>query len=329
MTMTPLTAGRATLVADCAGDRPLASTRAALARSRPEDVLVGLGLMAASEERGAWRYTLVARARAAEAAVLGEVAARREARVTVEEVAAVWPTARAAGERLVSAVDLVRLADRARGRAPRAYLTVAGAVARPSVVAAALDETVEALVAAAGGALGDDWVAIAGGPPGGRLVERAARAGDCDELVVIVPTGHEAARRLRTPLHDWLLRAASACEGCRMCTDACPEGDAVVDGEPLAPHRLALDVAQGREPAGALAAAACTGCGVCDAACPSSLAPSRIVGAVAERVRAAGGTPPAVAPSVPLPRGLDLALLTLRLGLGDFAAAPVEVTSLR
>jgi ferredoxin len=322
---TPLTAGRATLVADCAGDRPLAATRAALARARAEDVLVGLGLLAASEERGAWRYTLVARARAAEAAALGAAAERHEARVTVEEVGPVWPTPRAAGERLVSAVDLVRLADRARGRAARAYLTVAGAVARPTVMAAAPDDEVAALVAAAG-PLVDDWVAIAGGPPGGRLVERSARAAECDELLLIVSTGHAVARRLRVPLADWLVRAASACEGCRMCTDGCPEGDAVVDGEALAPHRLALDVAQGREPAGgaALVAAACTGCGLCDAACPSSLAPSRIVGAVAERVRAAG-VEPAATRAVPLPRGIDLALLTLRLGLGDLAGAAVDV----
>jgi ferredoxin len=320
---TPLTAGRATLVADCAGDRPLSSTRAALARLRPDDVLVGLGLLAASEERGAWRYELVARARPVEAAALAAAAAHHEARVTVEEVAPSWPTRRRAGERLVSAVDLVRLVDRARGRAARAYLTVAGAVARPSVIAVAPDESMASIVAAAA-PLVDDWVVIAGGAPGGRLVARDVRAGDVDELALVVPTGHALAQRLRTPLHDWLVRAASACEGCRMCTDACPEADVVVDGEPLAPHRLALEVALGREPAGALAAAACTGCGACDVACPSGLAPARIVAEVAERLRTAGVEPPAPSLALPTPRGIDLTLLTLRLGLGDFAAAPVD-----
>jgi Na+-translocating ferredoxin:NAD+ oxidoreductase RnfC subunit len=124
----------------------------------------------------------------------------------------------------------------------------------------------------------------------------------------VLPARHEWVRRLRTSIGDWLWRAASACEGCRACSDACPVG--------LAAHQLVATLATGRDDGTAPAAfAACLGCGVCDAACPSSLSPRALATAVRQRL------PPS---TVPVERrvGIDRALLTLRLGLAQYDRVP-------
>ncbi|HZS39063.1 MAG TPA: 4Fe-4S dicluster domain-containing protein, partial [Polyangia bacterium] len=240
--------------------------------------------------------------------------ARREARVQLRVLADAWPPP--GGEEVVPASELVRAAERARGVEPRTYVTIAGAVRAPQVAGARAGSTVEELVALAGGALADDWVAVAGGAPSGTLAPRDAVVED--PLLLILPASHEVVRRLRTPIADWLQRAASACEGCRLCSEACPA--------PLEPHQILWTLATLREDGVDLARAlACTGCGLCDAVCPSVLSPRALTVAVRDRLRAAGANGNAARANrsaVEKPGGLDVALLTLRLGLAPFAAPP-------
>jgi Na+-translocating ferredoxin:NAD+ oxidoreductase RnfC subunit len=165
------------------------------------------------------------------------------------------------------------------------------------------------LVARAGGALDDDWVPIAGGAPAGRVVTREATLAEAGapSVVLVLPARHALVRRLRTTVGDWLWRAASACEGCRACGDACPSG--------LATHALVATLATGRDDGVATAAfAACTGCGVCDAACPAALSPRALAVDVRDRLAHGGVTAPAAARRA----GIDRALLTLRLGLAVY-----------
>src|SRR5581483_4481785 len=114
----------------------------------------------------------------------------------------------------------------ARPDAPR-FVTVAGAVARPSVLAVRAEATVDELVAQAGGATDDAWVAL----------ERGS-------LLLVLPAAHEQVRRARTPIADWLVRAASACEGCRQCSEACPPA---LGGAPLRPHEVIWTLATLRD----------------------------------------------------------------------------------
>ncbi len=213
---------------------------------------------------------------------------------------------------LVDARVLVAAAEAARGLPPLCYLTVAGAVGRPTVMAAQQDARVSELVARAGGAEVDDWVAIGGGAPAGRLPARDAFAREIDGVLLILPAGHEVVRRLRTPVADWLMRAASACEGCRVCSDACPA---------LAPHEIVWTLASGRDDGIApVAALACTGCGLCDAMCPAVLSPRVLVTGVRDRLVAMGAQPGdrPPAPVHPAALGLDVELLTARLGLAPY-----------
>jgi ferredoxin len=302
-----------TFYADCASDPPLGATARALAVHRAADVIYGLGACALGQ-RGPLR---VAAAYEDAARALGEAIRAAGAAVEVERVRPVWPI-RLDGVALPAAM-LVRVADAARGRPERRYLTVAGQVARPVVIAAPVEATIEALVAEAGGALVPDWVALAGGTPTGRRVDRATRIGEVeDTLVLVVSHDHPAARRERTPLSEWRLRAKSACEGCRVCTDGCPEPK-------VQPHEILATLATGRDDGLRLTAAlACTACGLCDVHCPAELSPRALVGDVARRLTAAG----ARANLIPTteaserPQGLDRGLATLRLGLGSLDRAP-------
>jgi len=295
------------LVGDCAGDPPLGATARALAVERADDVVYGLGLLAlARDGKRATELTLLVRHDDAEAA-LREAVARAEARVTVVRAADAWPARLPVPT--VGASALAHATDLARGRPDRVYLTVAGAVASPSVMAVVPALSVAELVARAGGALDDDWVAIAGGAPSGRIVERDTSAEHLGTLLLVLPARHAIVRRLRTPVADWLLRAASACEGCRVCSDACPDA--------VPAHEIVWTLATLRDDGVAPArAAGCSGCGLCDVMCPSRLSPVRLVTEVRDRL---GLAPPPADPHRALAPGLDLDLITLRLGLADFA----------
>jgi hypothetical protein len=309
------------LIGDCASDAPLSATAQALATWRADDVVYGLGAVALA--RGHGELALAVRDGAARAALAAAIA-RVAARVSIIDAADAWPAV-AAGTRdeLIPADVLVSVADEARGRGRLGYVTVAGAVPAPLVLACAPSLTMSELVARAGGAVDDDWVPLAGGAPAGRLVARDttfAEAGS-PALVLILPATHALVRRLRAPLSDWLWRAASAYAQCRQCSDGCPAA--------LSPHELTLTLATGRDDGTAPAAAArCSGCGLCDALCPSALSPRALMVAVRDRLRASSpatvlpiGAASAPASGATLAVGLDRRLLTLRLDLTRYEKA--------
>jgi ferredoxin len=332
------------LVADCASDPPLGATGALLAETRAEALLLGLGVAAARTGKQA-RAVRVRSALAAHA--VRSAAERLGVTVTVEQVTEAWPSALGPDEERWPAALLVALGEELRGAPARGYVTVAGAVVAPAVLAAPLERTVRELVQDAGGATVPDWVAVAGGLPAGALVERGATLGDClgagGALILVLPQRHAWVRRLRTPVDEWLQRALSACEGCSACTELCPVGRS---GAPLAPDRLVRGLAASDRPERD-GLDRCLGCGLCDVACPSSLSPRAVLAAIAQEVRPPEAPTPAslVRPTDPgraartgastaHAAGLDRSLLTLRLGLGDYAPAapsgePLEVSSAR
>jgi len=303
---------RRRLLGDCASDPPLGATQRALAAARADDVVYGLGAVALA--RGDRTLALAVADETARAALAAAIA-RVGAVVELVDVPDAWPAIAARDDdEVMPASLLVAVRDEARGALASATVSVVGAVAAPAVLQCALDTTMAELAARAGGALDDDWVAIAGGAPAGRLVARdttLAEAG-APSTVLLLPAGHAEVRRLRTTVADWLWRAASACEGCRACSDACPAS--------LGAHALVATLATGRDDGTAPAAfVACTGCGVCDAACPARLSPRALAVDVRERLLRAGAE---AAGAATLRPGIDRALLTLRLGLGPYDRAP-------
>lgn len=300
------------LIGDCASDPPLGATQRALAAARADDVVFGLGAVALARKHGT--LALAVADEAARAALVGAVG-RLGAAVDVVVVADAWPAVTAgARDEVLPASALLAVADAARGRRAPEVVSVVGAVAAPAVLACAPAATMAELVARAGGAIDDDWVPIAGGAPAGRLVTRGATLAEAGApaTVLVLPAGHAQVRRLRTTVGDWLWRAASACEGCRLCSEACPAG--------LAAHALVATLASGRDDGTAPAAfVACSGCGVCDAACPAALSPRALAVDVRERLLGAGAEQKCAATVRP---GIDRSLLTLRLGLQPYDRAP-------
>jgi len=304
------------LIGDCASDPPLAATERLLATTRAEDVVLGLG--AAALARG-HRAMAIAVADAAARAAIERAIAAIGAQVAVVGAEDAWPAVVAGvKDEVLPASLLVAIAEETRaggrGGAAAATVSLVGAVATPALVRAAGATTMAELVARAGGAADDDWLPIAGGAPAGRLVARDATLAEAGapSTVLLLPAGHAEVRRLRTTVADWLWRAASACEGCRACSDACPAS--------LGAHALVATLATGREDGTAPAAfVACTGCGVCDAACPARLSPRALAVEVRERLLRAGAE---AAGAATLRPGIDRALLTLRLGLGPYDRAP-------
>jgi ferredoxin len=275
------------MIGDCASDAPLSGTLRAIACARAEDVLLGLGALGGLK--------IAVRHDDAELAL--REAARRLGAVKLEIVRLpdAWPPSVDGPDARVLVAASPRRKDSAR------YVTVAGAVGEPSVLPVRGWARVEELVARAGGPLDDDWLPVIDH----QLVDRDAEWMGAP-LILILPARHPLVRKLKTPVSDWLLRAASACEGCRVCSDSCAH---------LSPHEVVWTLATLRDDGIALAAAAaCTGCGLCDAMCPSALSPRALVVDVRERMRGAN----VKFPDKKIVAGLDVKLLTQRMGLADY-----------
>jgi ferredoxin len=272
---------------DCASDPPLSATLRALACARADDLLLGLAALAPAKSK----LRLAVRHDDAEKA-LREACARMGAAVEIARLPDAWP-APAQGP---DARALVAASPR---REVRRFVTVAGAVKEPAVMPVRGEATLIDLLAAAGGPVDDDWLPLVFAE-GFALREREARwAGE--PLVLALPAGHPLVRKLKTPLADWLVRAASACEGCSICSESCAH---------LRPHEVVWTLATLRDDGTRLTeAAACTGCGLCDAMCPSALSPRALVLDVSR--------------SLPKP-GLDVGLLVKRMGLGDYDREPLR-----
>jgi ferredoxin len=286
---------------DCASDPPLGATLRALACARAEDVLLGLAALAPPK----CKLQLTVRHPDAEAA-LAEAARRLAAAVEIVRLPDAWPPA---ANELPDARALVAASP--LGKEARRFVTVAGAVKEPAVMPVRGEATLAELLAAAGGPVDDDWLPLVFGE-GFELREReAAWAGE--PLVLALPAAHPLARNRKTPLTDWLKRAASACEGCSICSESCAH---------LRPHEIVWTLATARDDGTRLTEAlACTGCGLCDAMCPAALSPRALVVDARNRLRAAGAS---VSPSLRKLTGLDVKLLTQRLGLADYDREPLR-----
>jgi Pyruvate/2-oxoacid:ferredoxin oxidoreductase delta subunit len=296
---------------------------------RAEDVLLGLAALAPAK----CKLQLTVRHDDAEAA-LQAAAERLQAQVEVVRLPDAWPPASGPPDAGAPRPDasapwpdaraLVAASPRRRDGAR--YVTVAGAVREPAVLPVRGEIAVADLVAGAA-PLDDDWLPLTF-DAGIELGEREAMWGG-EPLLLVLPARHPLVRKCKTPLTDWLARAASACEGCRICSEACGH---------LQPHELVWTLSTLRDDGMApLAALACTGCGLCDAVCPSALSPRALVVDVRDRLRAMGANvsdslrkesganvSDSLRKAAP---GLDVKLLTQRLGLADYDREPLRKLS--
>lgn len=157
------------------------------------------------------------------------------------------------------------------------HVTVAGEVRRPGVYIVPVGTRASEVIAAAGGAVLDDYRVIDGGPMMGRVLD------DLDSPVTKVTSGllvlppdspavglHDAGRNVQ------LRRAMAVCCQCRMCTDLCPR---YLLGHRIEPHKAMRALHNGDLRSREIEAMAflCCQCEVCSAyACPLGLSPCEV-----------------------------------------------------
>lgn len=319
------------LIGDCAADPPLGGASASAASRYGTRVLAGLGAFGLAT--GVPRLAL-----ATPDPVLRrqlEALCRKSGQaVEVRETPAAYPAQpeldfpEARGRTFcVPAEQLLRAGALVESAPPPRLCAVSGAVQAPQVLdlaeLAATDAagpTPRELAARCGGTDSAAWVALCGGPLGALWPADDPLPADVQH-VLILPVAHPLVRRHR---ETDLARAATACAGCRLCTEYCPEAQRGLPLDPAALMRAAGSTGCAL-PAGVdpRTAHACTGCGACSAMCPAELLPGRLLTALRGTPALAALAPPPT-PEPPPPgdpaRRLPRALVLARLGLAGFAA---------
>jgi Na+-translocating ferredoxin:NAD+ oxidoreductase RnfC subunit len=156
------------------------------------------------------------------------------------------------------------------------YLTVAGAVANPSTLRAAVGITLAECVAAAGGPTVPDANYIVGGVMMGYLEENHDAVVDkTTGGVIVLPDDHVVVRRRRQDWQQIVRIGRSACDQCSFCTELCPRW---LLGHPIEPHRAmrSLEFNLVGE-ANVIGTAFCCECNLCSLySCPEDLDPKNV-----------------------------------------------------
>jgi Na+-translocating ferredoxin:NAD+ oxidoreductase RnfC subunit len=209
----------------------------------------------------------------------------------------------AAGAVVSNVGTLLGVADALEGKpVTHKYLTLAGAVARPSVLRVPIGTPFEECIRLAGGLSGKasaGCCVIAGGPVMGRPVSPEETGAETvtktTSGIIVLPEDHYLERRQRlSPVH-MKNRARAACIQCSMCSDLCPRR---LLGSPLRPHLVmrafgsAPDMDELLKIGAARNAMLCCECGICEIyACPMELSPCRINILVKQELRRRGIRP--------------------------------------
>ncbi|MCK5797138.1 MAG: SLBB domain-containing protein, partial [Deltaproteobacteria bacterium] len=113
------------------------------------------------------------------------------------------------------------------------WVSVSGAVRRPTTRLFPLGCRVDDAVAAAGGATENVWVAYENGLVSGRRVDADDVIDLATRALVVLPPEHPRVQDAAVPLADRVRQAASTCVQCRLCTEGCPVW---LTGGHLEPH---------------------------------------------------------------------------------------------
>lgn len=166
----------------------------------------------------------------------------------------------------------------AADRAPvtEKFLTVGGAVANPVTLRVPLGVTLEACVAAAGGAtIADDNYMVGGVMMGYLETNHQALVDKTTGGILVLPDDHVVIRRRRQTWPDVARIGRSACDQCSFCTELCPRW---LLGHPIEPHRAmrSLGFNQVGE-ANVIGTSFCCECNLCSLySCPEDLDPKNV-----------------------------------------------------
>jgi len=158
------------------------------------------------------------------------------------------------------------------------FVTVGGAVRKPSTFKTPVGTPISALIEAAGGAIPAEYTVIIGGPCMGKLTDDITiPVTKTTGGILVIPKGHALIKKkTNDPERDIKLARAVCCQ-CSQCTQLCPRNAL---GLKVEPHKAMRAVAYGD---GSLISDfngvfSCCDCGICSYyACNFDLSPSRMM----------------------------------------------------
>ena len=174
-------------------------------------------------------------------------------------------------------INLARAMHEGQG-VTKKWLTVGGAVERPSVVCVPIGTPVAKLFSYLGIEVLEGYSVIEGGPSMGKIVSLArAVVSKTTKGLLVLPDSSRAVESKRINEKMATARAETACCQCTRCTDMCPRN---LLGYPLEPHRM-VRTAMGAatvSPVMVLSATLCCGCGICEnLACSQGISPKAVI----------------------------------------------------
>jgi Na+-translocating ferredoxin:NAD+ oxidoreductase RnfC subunit len=169
------------------------------------------------------------------------------------------------------------------------FVSVAGAVKRPSSFFAPVGITFRELIEFAGGATVKDFGLFAGGVMMGKLTF------DLEDIVtkttagiIVLPKEHYLIKRKNQPEHNWHRIGKSACDQCSYCTELCPR---YLLGYEVEPHKVmrSLGFTKTGSSVWNQMAELCCSCGLCTLySCPEDLYPKEACDTAKVEMRASG-----------------------------------------
>lgn len=203
------------------------------------------------------------------------------------------------------------------------YVTVGGAVKKPTTFRVPLGMKFSELVALAGGTTIEDFAVLSGGAMTGRLGSMNEAVTKTTNAVFILPENHPVILRRKSKTTLNIKRSMSSCCQCSSCTDLCPR---YLLGHPIEPHLFMRAVSKGMEQdtKAITNTLFCAQCGICELyACPQGLSPKSIMADCKDLLRKKGVKPEPTdaAPVHPLRnfRRVQMKRLVSRLGLDNYS----------
>ncbi|MBC7326919.1 SLBB domain-containing protein [bacterium] len=164
------------------------------------------------------------------------------------------------------------------------YVTVGGAVQKPSTFKLPVGTPVRDALKLAGGPTVEEFFIVEGGPNTGKLIPSLDYPiQKTTKGILVFPKTHPLWGKFSPDLSAVLRRAVSTCCNCRECTELCPR---YLLGHSMEPHLL-MKVLSWRlaEEDKLTEAYLCCDCGLCENySCPMGLSPRRIIQALKQKL---------------------------------------------
>ena len=172
------------------------------------------------------------------------------------------------------------------------FLTITGAVKKPTTVKLPIGTSFKEALKYADGASISDFVYLNGGIMTGSIGSGNDLVTKTTNAIIILPKEHPVVYKKTISVKNDIKRAMSACCQCQSCTDLCSRH---LMGYPIKPHMVMRAVAKGMDSdiKTCLEAFTCSSCGLCEMySCPQDLSPRNIIADLKKNLRMAGITPP-------------------------------------